>query len=84
MIKKALQKLSKKSLKKDDSIKKENFVQYMELVDDNLILFHRSKSFKEALTYDKAIELLIENKNIRITFEVNDVLERYYTEEMSA
>ena len=84
MIKKALKKLSKESLKKGDNVKKENFVQYMELIDDDLILYHRAKSFNQVLSFDEAIEILIDNKNIFITSELNDVLEKFYKQDISA
>lgn len=74
----------KNIIKKRKNNQKEEFVAYMEIADNDIVLYHKSKSFKHALSYDDAIKLLMEDTNILVTKEAVKVLSEYYNVKMSA
>lgn len=78
-VKKAFKLVNKKETKEKDM----NFIPYMEMADDDIILYHRGKSFKQALSIDEALDLLREDGTIARTTEVESVL-REHLEKMSA
>ena len=63
--------------------KKDEFISFMEMADDEIVLFHRTKSFKQALSLERAFELLKEDSTILRTVEV-DIKLRNYLEKISA
>lgn len=79
---KTLQIFNRKKSKKENNKAKTSFKKYMELIDDNLILVHHGKSFKEVLSFSRAIDLLIEDNNILRTQEVEEALMDYYKQEI--
>ena len=74
----------KNIIKKRRNNQKEEFVAYMEIADNDIVWYHKSKSVKHALSYDDAIKLLMEDTNILVTKEAVKVLSEYYNVKMSA
>lgn len=67
-----------KAIKGNKKDKELNFEPFMELIDDDMILYHHSKSFKQPLSFDEAIEMLKEDGRIKRDKEADRKLREFF------